>query len=334
MSESTAGSAPGADTGTADTPPPADRRPLLRRRAVVALEVVLLAAAVVAGVLAVVAERDALGQAWSDIGAGRVVAAGALGLVGVRASAQVWLAAMAAADVRVPARTGVPLFAVTQLGKYLPGAAWPYLAQLHRLRQHGARTTDVLTGQAVFLLLHVGTGALVAVAALPALGGTGLMGGWWLYLLPALAGLLLLWPPVLRALLRHAPGRLRRETLLHGRDLARAGAWMGLTWLSYGAALALLSRPLSELSPATLLTATGCFALAWTVGFVVVVTPAGAGVREVVLVAALSATGMEGVTALAVALASRVSLTLADLALPAVSAATARRAGPVPGGPR
>ena len=57
----------------------------------------------------------------------------------------------------------------------------------------------------------------------------------------------------------------------------------------------------------------GAYALAWTAGLLVVVAPAGAGVREVALVAALAPVLDRG-AGLAVAVLSRVLMTGGDLA--------------------
>jgi uncharacterized membrane protein YbhN (UPF0104 family) len=74
----------------------------------------------------------------------------------------------------------------------------------------------------------------------------------------------------------------------------------------------LLADRLGAHGDAAVLRAVGGFALAWSAGFLAVLVPAGAGVREVVLVAVLvPVTGAVG--AIAVALASRMLTTAGDL---------------------
>ena len=65
-------------------------------------------------------------------------------------------------------------------------------------------------------------------------------------------------------------------------------------------------------------------ALAWVAGMLVPIAPAGGGVREIVLVAALSPVASRSV-ALIVALVSRVLMMLADLALAAWTGFLGRR---------
>jgi uncharacterized membrane protein YbhN (UPF0104 family) len=74
--------------------------------------------------------------------------------------------------------------------------------------------------------------------------------------------------------------------------------------------------------------AAGGFALAWSVGFLAVFVPAGVGVREAALVAALAPVLDRG-DALVVALISRVLMTLGDLAWAGVAVITARATGHV-----
>jgi hypothetical protein len=82
-----------------------------------------------------------------------------------------------------------------------------------------------------------------------------------------------------------------------------------LEWVAAGVMLAALLSGFGD--PVSLPLAVGAFALAWAVGFVVVVVPAGAGVREAVLVVLLSGSVGHS-TALAAALATRLLMTLAD----------------------
>jgi uncharacterized membrane protein YbhN (UPF0104 family) len=88
----------------------------------------------------------------------------------------------------------------------------------------------------------------------------------------------------------------------------------------------LLLLPHGEGGGRELLLATGAYALAWTAGLLFVVAPAGAGVRELALVAALAPV-LASPAALAVAVLSRVLMTLGDLVWAGVAAAVRPRNG-------
>jgi uncharacterized membrane protein YbhN (UPF0104 family) len=72
--------------------------------------------------------------------------------------------------------------------------------------------------------------------------------------------------------------------------------------------------------------AVGGYALAWVVGFLVVVVPAGAGARELVLVAVLAGT-LPHAAVLLVVLVSRVLVTLVDLLFAGLGMLVVRRRG-------
>jgi uncharacterized membrane protein YbhN (UPF0104 family) len=82
-------------------------------------------------------------------------------------------------------------------------------------------------------------------------------------------------------------------------------------WLLLGVQAWLLLRELTPDPDATYLLATGAFALAWLVGFLVVIAPAGAGAREAALVVLLGSVAT-GPQALSLALVSRFLMTAAD----------------------
>ena len=94
-------------------------------------------------------------------------------------------------------------------------------------------------------------------------------------------------------------------------------------WVSLGMGAVVLAHGLGSPVPATQVI--GALALSWAAGVLVVIVPAGAGVREGVLIALL-APAMGSGSALTVALLSRLTVTLADGAFAAVGFLVARRA--------
>jgi len=97
-------------------------------------------------------------------------------------------------------------------------------------------------------------------------------------------------------------------------------------WLAFGAHAWVLASRLGAdgLRDATTV---GAFALAWVVGFLVVIAPAGAGPREAALVLALAPV-MDTPDALVLALVSRVLMLVGDGLVAAISAPRRRVAPP------
>ena len=94
--------------------------------------------------------------------------------------------------------------------------------------------------------------------------------------------------------------------------------WALAGWISYGVHLCFI------VPQGGLLFAIGAFALSWWLGIMSFVVPAGAGVREVAMVAVLSPVMPSG-PAIAVALSSRIVIVIGDLICAGMAGIAARR---------
>lgn len=266
---------------------------------------------------------------------GPAAAAGSLVAVlgGLLASAMVWRALLADLGTRLPLRPALHVFFLGQLGKYVPGSVFAIAAQMELGKAHGAPRSRTGTASLVFMGVLVAAGLLTAAVALPLTSPDALDDyAWVLLALPV--GLLLLAPPVLTRLVALLLRLLRRDPLERPLSWSGTGAalgWALVMWAAYGVHLWLLVRTQDpEPGPDLLLLSTGAYALAWTAGFLFVVAPAGFGVREAALVVALAPV-LEAGPALALAVLSRVLMTLGDLAWGAAGALL-RSTGPVADG--
>lgn len=280
----------------------------------------LFALAVVGGV--VLALR---GQDWSMVtgllrpgsvpallGAVVVTAAGLL--CGTRS----WMLTLSAIARPVPAATGVRMFFVGFLGKFVPGRVWGLIAQMRMGEQAGATKAQMAGTYVVNMVVVLLTGGAVGMLVAPALLDDGV---WWmlppLFLLVALtvrpelihrcavlaARLARRRPPPVPS----RPGDLRRSIVFQTASWVLSGVHVWITAMLLGA------DPLPAL-PAAI----GGYALATVGGTLVVLAPDGAGVRELMLVPAL-ATVLPLPAAVATALASRVLTLLAELATSGVA---------------
>ncbi|MTD56331.1 lysylphosphatidylglycerol synthase transmembrane domain-containing protein [Amycolatopsis pithecellobii] len=206
-------------------------------------------------------------------------------------------------------RRGARINLVGALGKYVPGSLWAYLLQAELGRKAGLSRARVFTGS--FVQFGIG---LIAAAQLAMLAGP----QWWL--LATIPAVGVLHPRVLTWITARALKLLRRPPLERAFSGLRVGTAFGaalVAWSLQGVHLWLLT------GSAGLLPCIGAMALAMTAGSVAFLLPSGAGVREAVLVAMLTANGISAGKALAFALASRVMFTVADL-LTALAATGAR----------
>jgi glycosyltransferase 2 family protein len=285
-----------------------------------------VAVTVAIGVFAVVRDWHSLRDALASLGFLPVIGALAAVLAALAAAMQVWRVLLRALGSPLPARPAARIMFISQLGKYLPGSIWPVLAQMelgteYQVPRHRSASASILT-----MLLTVLTGLLTALVALPFVAGsTNYV--WALLAAPAL--LVLLVPRVLNAALNKVMTVAKRPPLeveLTGRAVAAALGWSFVSWAFYGLQIWLMVHALGAPAGKAALLALGGFAFAWTVGFLAVFAPAGAGVRDVLLALTLGLVIGHG-AALAIALVSRVLATIADLLTAGVAAAFTRRPG-------
>jgi glycosyltransferase 2 family protein len=265
----------------------------------------------------------------SKLGAAAVIGALICVLAGLLALMPVYRGLLAALGSPLPARTAAQILFVGQLGKYLPGSVWPVLAQMelgaaHQVPRRRSATASVLT-----MLMSLMAGILVGLVALP-FSHAAAHYRWVFWLAPVI--LICLYPRVLNQILDRLLRLARRPPLeqpLTGRAIGMALAWAVVTWVLFGLQIWLLAARMGLSGASGLLLAIGAFAFAWCAGFVVIFAPAGAGIRELVLILLLGPALGAGVIghdkALAVAIVSRVLMTLGDLLSAGTAAWFARR---------
>jgi hypothetical protein len=285
--------------------------PWLKRAA----RVLFLVAAVVVIVLTVRRQGAGLGDAIARTGVAAALGSLVAVLAGLFASAMVWRALLTDLGARLPLRTALHVFFLGQLGKYLPGSVFAVAAQMELGRSQGVSRSRVGTASLLFMGVLVAAGLLVSAVALPLTSPDALHQYFWvLAVLPI--GLLCLAPPVLTRLVARMLRLLRREPL--DRPLSWAGVgtalgWALAMWGAYGVHVLLLLLPQDTTGRANLpLLSLGGYALAWTVGFLILIAPAGGLIREGVLVVALAPV-LHSAAATAVAVVSRGVMTLGDL---------------------
>ncbi|HVD26946.1 MAG TPA: lysylphosphatidylglycerol synthase transmembrane domain-containing protein [Mycobacteriales bacterium] len=265
-------------------------------------------------VFTIARQREAVVDALHRMGPGWFAASLLAAIIGLGFTSFAWRTIMADLGSPLPVAAGMRVFYLAQIGKYLPGAVWPFVAQMELGKALGVPRQRSAVGGLLFVGLHCATGLLVASATLPFASPAAAEHYWWvLALTPVL--LVVLHPRVLSPLLDRVFWILRRPPLDRPLTLAntvRACGFLLVTWLFYGLSLLALARPLGLTGAGSLALATGAYALAWSAGVMVLgLVPAGIGVREVILAAILLPFLPAG-AATAVVATSRVVQTLGD----------------------
>lgn len=259
---------------------------------------------------------------WSDFRSGidrlgvvAAIEALACVLLGLALNLEVWRGLLTAAGSKLPARAAARIFFIGQLGKYVPGSVWPVLAQMELGRTYKVPRQRSATTAMLAMMIGLTSGLLATLVGLPFMAGNSAGQYWWVFLfIPPL--LACLHPKVLNPIIARGLRLMRKpepETPLTGRVICVAIATNLAVWFCNGLQIWVMLVRLGHHGPSTLLAAIGAFALAWCAGFLIILAPAGAGIRELILVAELGP--LVGVpAATAIALVSRGVTILADLA--------------------
>jgi len=290
-----------------------------------------LVAALGGAVWTVVEYRHDLAAAAGELSPGRLLVALAVSAAYIACTFVAWRRVLADLGSRLPLGAAAGVFGVSQVGKYVPGGVWNVVAAAELGAAHHVPRQRSLAAMAVSVLIAVVSGCAVGATSLPFLA-TDSLGPWRAVLWAAPLVLVLLVPAVLNRVVDVVFRLARRPPLEHPltwRGLGVATAWSVAGWLLAGLQVWLLVTALGvPATPRTVALSVGGYAAAWVVGFLAVLAPAGAGVREVVLAAVLGAGAAGALPTHAAALTvlvSRVLLTVVDLAFAAAGAAVARR---------
>ncbi|MEQ4715323.1 lysylphosphatidylglycerol synthase domain-containing protein [Nonomuraea sp. B19D2] len=285
-------------------------RPLLRR----VVRYAFLAVALGFGGYAVGKQWDAVVAGFARLSPAALAGSLAAVVAALLGAMLTWRTLLADLGSPLPLRPAAKVFFVGQLGKYIPGAVWPVIAQMEMGHDLGVPRSRSAAAFFLMMPIQLATGLLVTLVTL----GWDKY-GWLLLFIPLL--LVLLEPKVINGVIGYALRRLKREPLerpLTRRGMLTALGWALAGWLSYGVHLYFVAPQ------GGLLFAVGAFALSWCLGILTFVVPAGAGVREVAMVAVL-APQLDSGAAIAVALSSRIVIVVGDLICAGLAGIAARR---------
>ena len=298
--------------------PPASRS---RRRTLLRIGgLVLAVAAVVFVVREVVAVWPELvevaeGADWRWLGVAAVVF-----VVGELLFALSWPVTLRLLDHRVDPAEGAAAFLVTQTAKFVPGSVWQAVGRFGAAARLGLPRR--VTGASLLLETAGLCGAALVIG-----GVTGAVGDTLVHAWDVSGGVAVLASvgAVAAGSAGIVVGALLARRLLAGTTptpVVVAALWQAAVWVLWGLAAAALAVAVGAPAGAVL----GAFAFSWICGFVVIGAPAGLGVREVVMAAAL-APSMAEADALAVTIGSRALWIVVQLGCAAAGAALLVRRG-------
>ncbi len=274
----------------------------------------LLAFAVGLAIYGLASQWTQVHAALAKLDAYDVAGAALCVLAGLGCMLLAWRALLADLGSPLPLPAATRVMFIGQLGKYVPGAVWALAAQVELARDYHVPRRRSAAASLVGMATTLVVGLIAAGVMLPLTSGHAAMHYWWVLAIAPLAAVCL-HPKIIESGLSLVLRVLRKPPLeesVSGAGMARALAWTTLGWLCYGAHAWFLISVFAGKSPHVFALSLGGYALAWSVGFLIIFFPGGIGPREIALVAVLAPV-MSSASALVVALASRVVMTIGDL---------------------
>jgi glycosyltransferase 2 family protein len=259
-----------------------------------------------------------------ELDAAGLVAASALWIASYVFLVRLWAGSMAWWGGAVPLRSALRVFAAANLARYIPGGVWQFASLAAMSASSGLPVVAVASAAVFQQVVLASVGLLLGLSLAPA----SRLGATWSLPIPvllllltlALSALVFVLPPLTRKIdqwisrRREAPITLPR---VRRRDIGAYVILSAVGWIGYAAAFVLFTH--AVIAPVTLPAAVlgASFVMSYVAGILAVFAPGGLIVREAALVA-LIAPVLGGEHALALAIASRLWLTVIDAALSAI----------------
>lgn len=290
-----------------------------------ALGAILLVLIIAAAARAVWMQRAEVGRSVENLSTAALSLSLLLAIAGTLAMYLAWRTIVAGLGGRPPHAVAARTFFLSQLGKYVPGSVWPAVIQMEAARRFGLARRTMLTANLFTIALGCAAGLVVAGVTLPFAGPETARRYWW--------AVFLVIPLVVAMSPRALPWAMNRFSRLLGRppiddrlsweSTTRSGALAMLSFILVGAHLAVVAGSLNGWSWRTIPLCAGIMALAICLGVLAVPVPAGAGIRDGIIVLGL-ATFMPTADAILAAVSSRALLLAADVLLALVVLPLAR----------
>ena len=251
----------------------------------------------------------------------RLIAASGLWLLSYTFLVRLWAGSMAWWGAHVRLAAALRVFAAANLARYIPGGVWQFASLAAMSASSGLSIVAVVSAAVFQQIVLASVGLILGLSFAPV---TRLGASWNVSLsvvmavvVLSVAGLVLLLPVTTRRIDAWLSRRRNMAITLprvRRRDIATYVTLSALGWIGYAVAFLVFAHAVFDPMPLDALTLGSSFVVSYVVGILAVFAPGGLVVREAALVA-LVAPALGGEQALALAVASRLWLTLVDAAL-------------------
>jgi uncharacterized membrane protein YbhN (UPF0104 family) len=239
---------------------------------------------------------------------------------------ETWRRILVGWNAHLPFGIAARIWFVSNLGKYLPGKIWSIAAMSVMAREHGVSPVAAAGSSVLIQLVTIATGiVLVIITGIGAVDQPLLAIVTGVVLILSLAAL-----PILLPRLAEIAGSLTGKTI-EVPPLPATILWLSVvrslvSWIAYGIAFQLFVVGILGKSSGATLSYIAVYAASYIIGFLALFAPGGVVVRESALVAGMVRLGLASQPdAFAVAVASRLWLTVVELVPGFIAMAFSRR---------
>lgn len=236
-------------------------------------------------------------------------------ITGSLATGYAWQLALRLLGSNMTYWQSIRVIAISLFGKYLPGKVWAFGGRVLLSKQYGVGEAESSTA---LLIETVGLTFAAFAVFLCSIGfyrSTTLPTQvYWSFLLIPL-GLILMHPKTLKIILRLL-ARLTKHSIkvpnLSYTNLAKLYAYYLLLWIIHSLGFFLLTASIFPASYNIILPLIGAYSISWILGFLVLISPGGLGVREGLLAFFLKFVIPTPIAAL-MAIVSRIWITIGEI---------------------
>lgn len=288
----------------------------------------LLAAQVVLAALVVWYAADRLRGQWREVGAVAATLEPRWGIIALSAGVvlltyalliETWRRVVRGWGSHLAYRDAARIWTISNLGRYVPGKVWQLGTMAYMAQQKGVSPMVAAGSALVVTVINLVAGFVVAAVTGADLLGFSTVG---IAFIALAAVAIVAAPAAIPALVRLAARLLKRDAS-HLPALPAATLWFAVAascvaWVLYGIAFELLALGVLGSAAGATSLYVAVFTGSYVLGFVVLIAPAGVGVREVSMATALAQAGFSVPDAAVLVIVSRLWLTVLEL-LPAIA---------------
>lgn len=232
-----------------------------------------------------------------------------------------WRLILHALGAELPLGKSIAIFSVAQIGKYAPGKVWFTLGRMSMAKNEGIPEDRTMVSVVIELAFSLLAATLLFGLAVLLIPREQIPRAVYLLFLLAPLSLVAVYPPILNRIIRFTLARLKRplfELRMSYPRILRILVLYVLDWALQGACCFVLISSFYPMPLSRLPVLLGGYAMSWMLGFLVLIAPAGLGIREGVYTIILK-TVMPEPIAIVSALVTRVWMTVSEVVMAGVS---------------